>query len=524
MPAQGRRLETVLFLDMVGSTAVAARLGDARWRGVLTAFNRAVRMELKRFDGHEEDTAGDGFFATFTQPTAAVRCGCAIVEKVRELGLEVRVGIHTGETELIDRKRGGLAVVIGARVMSLGGAGEVLVTSTTKDLVVGSGMEFESLSAHELKGVPGTWQVFGVTSVDGVALGEPLPAEEAVRRSEQVQGTPFVKRRARPITVAVIVALIAVSTVAIVHEATAPSPVTVFAVDPGTNVVGPVLRDGVQSLHRPNSIYFDGSSLWQATAPTNGADGGKLLRRDPVTGTIRSTNIVPTGDGMGFAFGYAWTGIGGDTSSQLLKIDPASGRTLATIDLPGSLVDAEADRTSIWALSAAGDLDRIDPGTAKIVQRFTIDAGEPTKVVPLLGSIWVCDCPNGKILQVDPSDGKVLQTVALPQRGYLIGVAADTTNGNTLWLVDPEAGTITPLDPKTGEPGRPLGFGGSRVYDAEIGFGSIWVAAGSHLYRFDLPGGAKHEITVPGGASAGGLALDAPDNIVWVENCGCPDN
>ena len=364
----------------------------------------------------------------------------------------------------------------------------------------------------------------GVTRVDGVALGAPLPAEEAVRRSEHVQGAPFVKRRARPITVAVIVALIAVSTVAIVHEATAPSPVTVFAVNPGTNVVGPVLRDGVQSLHRPNSIYFDGSSLWQATAPTNGADGGTLLRRDPTTGTIRSTNIVPTGDGMGFAFGYAWTGIGGDTSSQLLKIDPASGRTLATIELPGSLVDAEADRTSIWAMSAAGDLDRIDPGTAKIVQRFTIDAGEPTKVVPLLGSIWVCDCPNGKILQVDPSDGKVLQTVALPQRGYLIGVAADTANGNTLWLIDPEAGTITPLDPKTGEPGRPLGFGGSRVYDAEIGFGSIWVAAGSHLYRFDLPDGAKHEIPVPDGASAGGLAMDETDHIVWVENCGCPDN
>ena len=155
MPAQGRRLETVLFLDMVGSTAVAARLGDARWRGVLTAFNRAVRMELKRFDGHEEDTAGDGFFATFTQPTAAVRCGCAIVEKVRELGLEVRVGIHTGETELIDGKRGGLGVVIGARVMSLGGAGEVLVTSTTKDLVAGSGMEFESLVGARAEGRPG---------------------------------------------------------------------------------------------------------------------------------------------------------------------------------------------------------------------------------------------------------------------------------------------------------------------------------------------------------------------------------
>jgi class 3 adenylate cyclase len=524
MSAQGRRLETVLFLDMVGSTAIAARLGDAHWRDVLTAFNRAVRMELRRFEGHEEDTAGDGFFVTFTQPTAAVRCGCAIVEKVRELGVEVRVGIHTGETELIDRKRGGLAVVIGARVMSLGDAGEVLVTSTTKDLVVGSGMGFESLSAHELKGVPGTWQVFAVKSVDGVALDAPLPAEEAIRRSEAVHAAPLVKRRARPLSVAVVVALIAVSTIAIVREATAPSPVTVFAVNPGTNIVGPVLRDGVQSLHRPDSIAFDGSSLWQSTAPTNGADGGKLLRRDPTDGEIQTTTIVPTGDGMGFAFGYAWTGIGGETSSQLLKIDPASGRTLATLDLPGALVDAEAGNRSIWALSAAGDLVEIDPGAARIVERYSVDAGEPTKVVPLLGSIWVCDCPNGKILQVDPADGTVVRTVALPQRGYLIGAASDATDGNTLWLVDPEAGTITPLDPETGKPGRPLGFGGSRVYAAEIGFGSIWVAAGSKLYRFDLPGGARHEIAVPDGASAGGLALDETNHIVWVENCGCPDD
>ncbi|HTG48285.1 MAG TPA: adenylate/guanylate cyclase domain-containing protein [Actinomycetota bacterium] len=522
MPDDGRRLETVLFLDMVGSTAVAARLGDARWRGVLTAFNRVVRMELKRFEGHEEDTAGDGFFATFTKPTAAVRCGCAIVEKVRELGLEVRVGIHTGETESIDRKRGGLGVVIGARVMSLGGAGEVLVTSTTKDLVTGSGLEFESLSAHELKGVPGTWQVFGVTSVDGEPLGGPLPAEEAVRRSEQVEPTSFARQRAKPLTIAVVGLIVLIAAIAIFRVATAPSPVTVFAVNPSTNAVGPVLRDGVQSLHRPNSIYFDGSSLWQATPPTNAADGGKLLRRDPKDGAIKTTQIVPTGDGMGFGFGYAWTGIGGETRSQILKIDPASGRTLATIDLPGTMADAEGGPTSIWYLSEQGDLLEIDPASTKIVNRYTVPAGQPTRVVPLIGSIWVCDCPNGKILQVDPKDGSVEKTVALQQHGYLIG--ADSKDGNTLWLVDPEAGTITPLDPKTGAPGRPLGFGGSHVYAAEIGFGSIWVAAGSHLYRFDLPDGAKHEIPVPGGASAGGLAMDETDNVVWVENCGCPDN
>ena len=325
----------------------------------------------------------------------------------------------------------------------------------------------------------------------------------------------------------VIVALIAASAVAIVRETTAPSAVTVFAVNAGTDTVGPVLRDGVQSLHRPNSISFDSSSLWQSTAPTNGADGGTLVRRDPMSGAIETTRIVPTGDAVRFAFGSAWTQISGDTSSQLLKIDPASGRTLATIALPGSLVDAQAGDRSIWALSASGDLVEIDPRTAKIVEHFMVDAGDPTTVVPLTGSIWICDRPNGRILQVDPADGTVLRTLAIPQRAYLIGVATDADEGNTLWLVDADAGTITPLDPTTGEPGGPLGvggFGGSRVYAAEIGFGSIWVAAGSKLFRFDLPDGARHVIPVPDGASAGGLALDETRHIVWVENCGCSDS
>jgi outer membrane protein assembly factor BamB len=509
-----------MFLDVVGSTAVAARLGDTRWRTLLTAFNRAVRTELKRFGGKEQDTAGDGFFATFSQPTAAVHCACAIVDRVREMGLEVRVGVHTGETELIERKRGGMAVVIGARVMSLAQAGEVLVTSTTRDLVTGSEMDFEPRGEHELKGVPGSWQVLRVTAVEGVALGDPLPADEAIQRSESVHSMSAKRRGRRVGAVAgAVVLLIAGGVVA--HNVTATDPVTVFAVNTQTNVVGPVLRDGEQSLHRPNSIYFDGSSLWQAIPPNDGAENGSLLRRDSSEGTIQSSEVVPTGDGMGFGFGYAWTAIAGDTQSQLLKIDPPSGRTVATITLPGTLADAEGDSHSIWFLSEQGDLVQIDPDTGEIVANYRVPAAEPTRVVPLVGSIWVCDCPNGKILKVDPSNGSVDRTVALQQHGYLIG--ADSRNGKTLWLVDPDAGTITPLDAKTGQPGRPFGFGGSRVYDTKIGFGSIWVAAGSHLFRFDLSDGTKRELAVPDGASAGGLAMDPVDKKVWVENCGCPD-
>jgi class 3 adenylate cyclase/streptogramin lyase len=524
MPGPSRRLESVLFLDVVGSTNVAATVGDQRWREVLTRFNRIVRADLKRFGGHEEDTAGDGFFATFPVPAQAVRCAHAIVEDVRELGLEIRAGVHTGETEAIDGKRGGLGVVIGARVMSLGGAGEVLVTSTTKELVTGSGLEFEPMSAHELKGVPGTWQVFALRAVDGQAVGRQLPAEEAVDRLDRIHPAPFIQRRLRP--VAAVVALILVVAIAAVaiHRAVAPSPVTVMKVDPQTNRIEAVLRDGVQSLHRPAAIWYDGSSLWQSTNQEHATPTGELLRRDPTTGAIQSTHTLDTGEGLGFAFGYAWIAhdLGPDRAS-LDKVDPASGKVLATVQLPGELADVNADARSLWYLSHQGDLVEIDPLSAKIVHTYSVagSAVAPSKVVPLLGSVWICDCDHGQILKVDPATGEVTKTVTLQERGFLIGV--DSSDGKTLWLLDPAAGTITPLDPNTGDPGQPLGFGGGNVYDAQIGFGSIWVAAGSQLFRFDLATGERHPIAIPAGASAGGLALDETDGVVWVENCGCPD-
>jgi pimeloyl-ACP methyl ester carboxylesterase len=157
-----RALATVLFTDLVGSTAQAAALGDRRWRDLIEQHHAAVRRELGRFDGHEVDTAGDGFFATFDGPARAIRCAQAIVESVRPLGLDVRAGLHTGEVELADGKVAGIAVNIGARVSSQAAAGEVLVSGTVKDLVAGSGLEFDDRGHVTLKGVPGEWRLFAV--------------------------------------------------------------------------------------------------------------------------------------------------------------------------------------------------------------------------------------------------------------------------------------------------------------------------------------------------------------------------
>jgi class 3 adenylate cyclase len=158
-----RVLATVLFTDIVGSSTRAVELGDARWRELLREHHDRVQTQLVRFRGRELDTASDGFFASFDGPARAVRCACAITESVRDLGLEVRAGLHTGECELIDGKVAGIAVHIGARVARSAGPGEVRVSSTVKDLIAGSGLDFEDRGVQELKGIPGEWHLFAVS-------------------------------------------------------------------------------------------------------------------------------------------------------------------------------------------------------------------------------------------------------------------------------------------------------------------------------------------------------------------------
>ena len=161
-PDPDRILATVLFTDIVGATERAAALGDGRWRELLAAHHAVIRDQLDRWHGREIDTAGDGFLASFDGPARAIRCACTIRDQVRTLGLEIRAGVHTGECELVGAKLQGLAVHIGARVAALAGPSEVLVSRTVKDLVVGSGIEFESRGVRMMKGVPGEWQLFSV--------------------------------------------------------------------------------------------------------------------------------------------------------------------------------------------------------------------------------------------------------------------------------------------------------------------------------------------------------------------------
>ncbi len=171
-------LATLLFTDIVASTERAAELGDRAWRDLLERHHALVRRELGRFRGEEQDTAGDGFFATFDGPARAIRCAQAVVDGVRELGLELRAGVHTGECELHDGKVAGLAVSISARVAAAARPGEVLVSQTVKDLVAGTGLALEDRGERALKGVPDTWRLYAAAEApaDVVAASRPPAA------------------------------------------------------------------------------------------------------------------------------------------------------------------------------------------------------------------------------------------------------------------------------------------------------------------------------------------------------------
>jgi class 3 adenylate cyclase len=157
-------LATALFTDIVDSTQVQARLGDHAWKALVERHHAVVRAALERWRGVENDTAGDGFYATFDGPARAIRCAMEVVNGVRDLGIEVRAGLHTGECELIDGKLGGITVTTGARVATHARASEILVSQTVKDLVAGSRLSFSDAGERELKGLPGTWRLFAAAA------------------------------------------------------------------------------------------------------------------------------------------------------------------------------------------------------------------------------------------------------------------------------------------------------------------------------------------------------------------------
>jgi basic membrane protein A len=254
MPKGGRTsiLVTIFFTDIVGSTSVAEEMGDRRWRELQARHHRIIRDALKEFGGRELDTAGDGVFARFESPASAIRCACAVSDALRELGIEIRAGIHIGECEVLDGKLSGINVHVGARTMAIAGPGQILVTGSVRDLVRGGGFGFADRGMHELKGVEGGWHLFEVTALDNVPRPPGPPADESRARRDAIEPPPLVKRRAVHLTALVTAVVVVIAGVSVALARTvgrAPNgPITGCEVAPG-----PPLND-----HSFNQAVFDG--------------------------------------------------------------------------------------------------------------------------------------------------------------------------------------------------------------------------------------------------------------------------
>lgn len=464
-----RMLATILFTDIVGSTEIAARVGDREWRRLVAAHHAAVRGQLRRFGGREVDTAGDGFFASFEQPAQAVRAADAILSQVSSLGLSLRAGIHTGETEMIGRKIGGIAVHIAARVVAAAAADQVFVSSTVRDLVSGSGLEFVDAGVHELKGVPGEWRLFALVREAHVdAAGDTTSEASAVAR-RQVDDPAT--RRISPVWVALgaiaILAMLGVVAYAAGLFGTAPAaprlapgPNTLVVINRSTGEISDVL----ETPAGPIAIQIDGAHAWIASL-----DAGIVSSRS-VSGTDagRTTGRVGRPTGLAIGNGTLW-------------VADAFDKTLTLVDSTST--------------------DIID-SVQNVMARDLVYGFE---------SLWATDDISDRILRIDRSSGAIAQTLELTPGSFPRGIAAGL---DAIWVTNAGTSTVSRVDPAT----VTAAFGPISlryVPDAVAAGTDVWVTsrASDSLLRIDTQGNSV-SATIQVGDQPTSIALDGQD--VWV--------
>jgi class 3 adenylate cyclase/streptogramin lyase len=504
-----RFLATVLFTDIVGSTDVATSLGDRRWRELLARHHAIIRRELKRFGGREIDTAGDGFFATFDAPADGIRCACAASEAVRELGIDIRAGLHVGECETMGKKVGGIAVHTGARVLSASGPGQVVVTATVKDLVAGSGVEFGDYGTRELKGIQGTWHLFLVSALDGVPRPGPMDQEAAEERRSKIEPAPLLRRRRGPI-VAAGAALLAVAVIAALLLTRGGTIV------PGVNTLAEIpagaggFTRAIAVGDRPSGVAFGEGAIWVIDE-----GDGTVQRIDPGTGSVvatKSTFGTPTGIGAGEGAAWITTGFGSvsGAGSTLYRFDPASNAVKPVPDIrSGSKAIAVGDGAVWVADDVNGNVLQIDPKTSSVQ---VIKVGQQPTALAIgssgEGPVWVADALDGRVWRIDASTHKT-EPFDVPSPS---GIAV--ANSGDIWVTSTGTNAVTRLDPSghtvatitAGVPTGPLAI--------TVNGNDVWVAGtASHiLARIDATTNRVVQ-TLTVAATVTGLTSDAQGDV-----------
>ena len=519
---RGSALITVLFTDIVGSTEVASELGNRRWRELLGRHHRIVRRELRRFDGREIDTAGDGFFATFDRPAQGIRCAWAVTDAVRALGIEVRAGLHVGEAELMGKQVGGVAVHVGARIGTQAGSGEVLVSGTLRDLVPGAGIEFEDRGWRDLKGVAEPQRLFAVAAVDGEPRGPHLPEREAARRRAEVVPPQPLRRRGVLIAAAVAVALAVVAAVVLAgadvdQRPSGPLTATnsVVAVDSETGTVGRPIRlspeAALPTFHAVDLQVGEGG-VWVAA-------GRCLCRIDPGTGQVRTVfkrSLATNFHRMTLGLRAIWlSGVKSFLGERpvLIGIDPVTLQP----DVESEPLDAESAfgvsvataGGSVW-LGFRHRLVEFDPHTGDVRNDHSLDA----TIDGLLSTgkdLWIIDRLQRTFFRFSTERGEVVKTVTLQVSLDDVAIGRD----GALWVVNGLAGTLTEIDP-AGDPKSPVHIGAAPS-DVAVGPDSIWVSdiETSVVKEIDpVLGEVIRTVRLPGPPES--LSVDPKSGDVWV--------
>jgi class 3 adenylate cyclase len=519
--ASERRLLTVLFTDIVGSTDLAVEMGDARWRELIARHHGLVRGELKRFGGREIDTAGDGFFATFDRPAQAIRCAAAVVQAVRELGIEVRAGLHLGEVEVAGKNVGGVAVHTGARVLAAANPGEVLVTATLRELVSGSGLAFADRGRHTLKGVPGTWQLYELEAVDGRPL-DPVPDPPAAAERRAAIAAPTLLRRSRlPAAIAASALVLLFVLALVLRDRGSPPPRDIAGPkDPPTNSVVKVDPTSGETLHiTPNALERHGGGnpkiavgeggVWIHSAFLEHID---LRTGDVIADRVRmETNGNPGAD-PGIEFGDRAVWIGGDLHGDhavILRWDPSTDEQLPDISISADVLpnDLAVGRGAVWVTFPDGRLVELDAETGKVVARADV-GGFIDEAVLGAGGLWVLDITDGTLTRVDPRTLEASDPTGFS--GSVLGMAADDEH---VWLLETSGDDVIPVS-AGGIVGDPISVGGDPSGIA-VGLGSVWVCdEGGDVYEIDPLTKQTKVIHVGGHLTA--IAVDEHAGMLWL--------
>lgn len=486
-----RRLATVLFTDIVSSTERAIELGDRGWRGLLRRHQRVVRAELRRYGGHEVDSAGDGFFATFPQPAQAVRCALAIRLAVRPLDLSVRSGVHTGEVEPIGPKVGGVAVHLAARVLSAAEPDEVLVTSTVRELVAGSELTFEDGGTRTFKGFADEWRVFRVTGPEPTAAA---PVAEEPARSDS---------RARRLAIAaggLIGAGLVIGVLVILGLGGQPAPAA------GVNTV--VRIDGANSIahavpvaRAPTAVAAADGALWVAS------EAGTVTRIDLETRASQVVGGVGIPSAMAVAAGSAWVAQGYE--GRISRIDAETVELRETLELHGRRISATDQ--GIWITDDLADrVVRVSGLTYAQDGTVALEAGSGPRGLATDGSIlWVANERSATLVQVDQA--------SLAMIGHPIGLGSSPTElavgGGSVWVTSVEADTLYRVDPEQGRVVATIEVCDEPDAVAASDDG-VWVAcrADRVVRRLEVDGSFVIDIDIPGVPSAVAIVADG----VWV--------